>query len=107
MMNGTTTFQELFRHMEWADSVVWAAVLAHAEAADDAALRDRLHHLHMVQQAFLRVWRGDHTRTQAPTFEDIASLLAWARAYYAEANEYLGNLGEQDLDQPLAVPWAR
>lgn len=106
-MNSTTTFQELFRHMEWADSVVWAAVLAHAEAVDNAALRDRLHHLHMVQQAFLRVWRGDHTRTQAPTFEDSASLLAWARSYYAEANGYLSNLGEQDLDQPLAVPWAR
>jgi uncharacterized damage-inducible protein DinB len=106
-MSGTTNFQDLFRHMEWADSVIWTAVLAHADAADHTALRDRLYHLHMVQRAFLQVWRGDYTRTPPSTFSDSATLLDWAREYHVEANEYLGDLGEVDLDQPLAVPWAR
>src|SRR5215210_1638042 len=106
-MNGTTNIQELFRHMEWADSAIWNAVVAHAEAADDAALRDRLYHLHMVQRAFLQVWLRDPQGTQASGFSDSASLLEWARGYYAEASRYLDGLGEQDLDQPLVVPWAR
>src|ERR1051325_888786 len=105
-MNATTNFQELFRHMEWADAAVWTAVLAHAEAADNAALRDRLYHLHMVQRAFLQVWRGDDTTTTTPeSFGDSVSLLDWARAYYMEVNKYLGGLGKEDLAQPLAVPW--
>src|SRR3982751_2296737 len=106
-MNGSLNFQELFQHMEWADSVIWTAVPAHAEAADNTALRDRLYHLHMVQRAFLRVWRGEYTGTPPSSFNDSASLLDWARRYYAEANKYLSGLGEEDLDQPLAVPWAR
>lgn len=106
-MNGTTDFQEMFRHMEWADSVIWTAVLAHAEAADSTALRDRLYHLHRVQRAFLEVWRGDYTRAPSSSFSDSAALLEWARTYYLEADKYLGGLVEEDLDQPLAVPWAR
>jgi uncharacterized damage-inducible protein DinB len=61
----------------------------------------------MVQRAFLEVWLGDAKGTQASGFSDSASLLEWARRYYAEASRYLDGLGEQDLDQPLAVPWAR
>jgi len=106
-MNDLTSLRELFRHMEWADAVVWTAVLAHAEAAEHAALRDRLHHLHHVQRAFLQVWRGQYTRTPPANFSDGAALLNWAREYYREVEEYLGNLNEQDLNQPQAVPWSR
>ncbi|HVG34127.1 MAG TPA: DinB family protein [Pyrinomonadaceae bacterium] len=106
-MNDLTTLRELFRHMEWADAVVWTAVLGHAEAADDTALRKRLHHLHHVQRAFLQVWTEQYTGAPPAKFSDGASLLDWAREYYSEVEKYLGDLDEKNLNQPLEVPWAR
>ena len=58
----------LLRHMEWADALVWRAVLAlPAPAAADPALPARLFHVHIVQRAFLAIWRG------AP----LTDLVAW------------------------------
>jgi hypothetical protein len=42
-------------HMEWADS---AAVLESEQARTDERLRQWLHHVHTVQQAFTAMWRG-------------------------------------------------
>lgn len=106
-MTDSTTLRELFRHMEWADAQVWSAVLAHAEATDNTALHERLHHLHHVQHAFLQVWRGQYTRTPPARFSDGAALLKWAREYYRQVEEYLGALDEGDLNQPIEVPWSR
>jgi uncharacterized damage-inducible protein DinB len=106
-MNDPTTLRGLFRHMEWADAVVWTAVLGHGEAAADIALRTRLHHMHHVQRAFLQVWTGQYTGAPPAKFSDGASLLNWAREYYSEVENYLGNLDEQDLGKPLEVPWSR
>ena len=55
-------FRELYDHMRWADAVVWRAALAHGPAADDQTLRDRFFHIHMVQRAFLFIWRGEEQR---------------------------------------------
>ena len=105
-MNNLLTFQELFRHMEWADSVIWSAVLALPEAVGDTALRERLHHIHLVQRAFLSVWEGDYTGPQTSSFRDYTPLLRWAREYYLEVTSYLGDLDAEDLDRPVTVPWA-
>jgi hypothetical protein len=40
---------DLFAHQEWADSVHWSALGAHAGVLEDEAVRKRLHHLHSVQ----------------------------------------------------------
>jgi hypothetical protein len=45
--------------MEWADAIAWRAVLSCQEARDDERIRMWLYHVHMVQRAFLRVWRPD------------------------------------------------
>jgi uncharacterized damage-inducible protein DinB len=97
---------ELYRHMEWADATVWRAVLASDEARGDAKLRDLFHHLHLVQQAFLRVWRTDPWDAEYPKFEDAKLLMAWGRSYYAEVFAHLGSLSEDDLSKPLNLPWA-
>ncbi len=106
-MNDLVSLQELFRHMEWADSLIWTAVFASPEASSDTALRDRLHHTHLVQRAFLRVWRGDYSGPQASSFTDSRSLLHWAREYYAELTRYMSRLNGKGLGRPLAVPWAQ
>jgi len=52
-MDELQSLKDLFRHMEWADSVVWTSVLANKEATKDAQLRDRLHHIHLRHRSYL------------------------------------------------------
>ncbi|HEV3470083.1 MAG TPA: DinB family protein [Pyrinomonadaceae bacterium] len=98
--------KDLYRHMEWADASVWTAVLASDEARADAKLREYLLHLHVVQRAFLRTWRGDPREVPYPEFDDAASLMRWGRTYYAEAHAHLGGLGDEQLAGQMPVAWA-
>ena len=97
----------LLRHMEWADSLVWRAVLAlPAPAAADPALHARLFHVHLVQRAFLAIWRGAPL-TEFPDpaqFADLAALAAWARPFYAEAAALVGAADPAALARPVHVP---
>jgi uncharacterized damage-inducible protein DinB len=105
-MNQLETLAELFRHMEWADSMVWGVALAHPKAREDSGMRERLYHIHMVQRAFLSTWKGEATRPPASDgFEDLPALLGWARDNYTELNEYVARAGEMDLERPIVVPW--
>ena len=47
--------KELYAHQEWADAEHWRALQGHAAALADKAIRERLHHIHQVQAAFLWV----------------------------------------------------
>jgi uncharacterized damage-inducible protein DinB len=100
------TLTDLYRHMEWADAAVWAAVLASESGREDAKLRGYLHHLHVVQRAFLRAWRGEPRETPYPSFDDAPSLMLWGRAYYGEALAHLGALSDEEVSGPMPVPWA-
>lgn len=105
-MDNLETLRELFRHMEWADARVWAAVLANKEAARDGSMKERLWHIHMVQLAFLKVWRGDEIKiSEAKSFADLPGVLTWARDNYAELNEYTGGLASMNLERPIVMPW--
>lgn len=100
------TLTDLFRHMEWADASVWSAVLASEAARADAKLRGYLYHLHMVQRAFLRLWRGGARDAGFPTFDDLPPLMNWGRGYYPEALNYLGTLDDEQAAAPMPVAWA-
>ncbi|HEY9285431.1 MAG TPA: DinB family protein [Pyrinomonadaceae bacterium] len=97
---------DLYRHMEWADAAVWASVLASAGGREDAKLREYFHHLHVVQRAFLRAWRGEPTETPFPAFDDAPSLMLWGRSYYGEAFAHLGALSDEKLSGPMPLAWA-
>jgi len=97
---------DLYRHMEWADAAVWSSVLASAGGRADGKLREYLHHLHVVQHAFLRVWRGEPDDTPFPAFDDAPSLMLWGRGYYGEAFAHLGGLSDETLSEPMPVAWA-
>jgi uncharacterized damage-inducible protein DinB len=105
-MINTNTLSDLFRHMEWADAAVWTAVLASPSAATDAKLQAYLYHLHLVQRAFLRMWRGEPREAPYPTFTDAPSLMLWGRSYYDEAGAHLAGLSDDQVSQPMPVPWA-
>ncbi|MBS1808213.1 MAG: hypothetical protein JST84_08485 [Acidobacteria bacterium] len=111
--------QDQFRHMEWADAMVWQAVFASESALADDIVRARLHHIHLVQRVFLAVWQGEFAHCQDSNERQAAiapwvnkgselrgkDLLAWGQSYYENATPYLATLSESDLAQPVALPW--
>ena len=97
---------DLFDHQEWADSVHWRALTAHARALDDDAVQRRLHHIHAVQRGFLDVWNG--TPRQAPALKELGSMDAvrrFARDYYRDLSAFLAAVPRARLDEALRVPW--
>ena len=101
-----TALIDLYHHMEWADACVWRTLLATEKAQADLKLRDYFYHLHMVQRAFLRVWRGEPRETPFPKFDNTEELARWGASYYPEAFAYLESLTEPQLATPFAMPWA-
>ena len=97
---------DLYRHMDWADAVVWNAVLAADDGPSDAKIRGYFYHLHMVQRAFLRTWRGEPRDTPYPTFDKAPALMLWGQTYFGEAFEHLGTLNDAKLSEPMPMPWA-
>lgn len=97
---------DLYQHMEWADAEVWSAVLRSEKGGADSKVRDCFYHLHIVQRAFLRAWRGEPRETPYPTFEDAQSLMDWGRTYYDEAFAHLRSLSDEQVIEVMKVPWA-
>ena len=105
-MINSATLNDLFHHMEWADAAVWTSILSSPTVAADKKLQDYLYHLHLVQRAFLRVWRGEPRETPWPTFSDAPGLMQWARSYYGEASAHLASISDDQVSKPMPVPWA-
>jgi len=103
---GLANLKDLYGHMEWADALVWKAVFASESARDDKKLNDYLYHLHLVQRAFLRAWRGEPRDLAYPTFTEAISLMLWARSYYREAAAHFETLTDESIATPMQLPWA-
>lgn len=99
--------QELVRHMQWADSLVWNAALALPRAHHDKLTRERFHHVHTVHWAYLQIWRGEPIDIpELTTFEDLSAIHAWGRAFYGEAAAFLETLDADALRREIHFPWA-
>ncbi len=97
----------LVRHMEWADALIWESVLALPQAHSDTRMRECLHHLHLVQWAYLQIWREEPTDLpEVSTFQDLPAIHAWVREYYSQAPVYLDSLGAETLERQVTFPWA-
>ena len=95
----------LLGHAEWADALVWKAVLAGGH--DDPELREALHHLHGVQWAYLHIWRGERAQPrELSSFPALTALRDWAQEYYLELSPYLASLSAQDAHVEVRFPWA-
>jgi uncharacterized damage-inducible protein DinB len=92
-------------HAEWAESLVWQSVLSLPQ--EDVGLQATLHHLHMVQWAYLHVWRGETVKPrELGTFATRHALRDWAREYYRELSPYLASLSPASLGREVRFPWA-
>lgn len=98
--------RELARHMEWADALVWGAVLAAPEAAGDTKLPGKLYHIHLVQRAFLSVWQARALAPPPAEPPELPATLDDARGYYPELTAFLSALDEGVLSRPVTLPWA-
>jgi uncharacterized damage-inducible protein DinB len=99
--------RELFRHMEWADANVWAAIPRNAPADD--RLRNWIVHIHVVQRAFLSVWTKQDFLVAFKNPEEFVSMsdvCRWAQPYYREAERFIDEVTDERLAQPLELPWA-
>ncbi len=99
--------RELVRHMEWADALVWRSVLALAQTHSDTRIREVLHHVHLVQWAYLHVWRDEPIGLpEVSTFQDLRAIHVWGREYYNQALEYLNSIEAKSLERQVEFPWA-
>jgi uncharacterized damage-inducible protein DinB len=101
---------DLLRHQEWADAEHWRAILASAASRDDAAIRTRLHHIHLVQRAFAWIV-GDRPSEfeirNVEDFPDLPSLNVYAQDYYLRLLPPLMALSPEQLSRAVDVPWFR
>jgi uncharacterized damage-inducible protein DinB len=97
---------DLFGHMEWADAELWRALLSSAPASADERIRERLHHLHLVQHGFLAIVRHE-TFVYRPfaEFGDILELRDYARDFHAAAGPHVAHIDAAALDELHVIPW--
>ena len=100
--------RELYGHQAWADAEQWRALEAHPPALADKAIRDRLHHIHIVQRSFRRIG-GDRRKpfefTSADDFGDPRALKEYGRAYHTEIATFLEGITAARVAERIAVPW--
>ena len=102
------TLLKLFDHLEWADALVWRTVLADHAARADAFVVDSLFHIHLVQFAYLGLWRDAHDPLASrDDFAEPAQIRAWARDFHPAATDFLRGLSEPRLADVIETPWAR
>jgi len=103
-MNSITILSDLFRQMAWADSATLKAVLAFSPASADRVIRERLHHIHLCQHVWLKIWRDEPFDPHAGETLDFAGLTSWARDYHEAVAGYLATLDKAGLARKLIVP---
>lgn len=100
--------RDLYGHQAWADAEIWRAIAVHPAAREDQALRNRLHHIHFVQRAFLWIVSDRRTPFHMTKPEDFASfddLRSWARTYHDEARSFIATVDEMRLKEHVQIPW--
>jgi len=100
--------RDFYGHQEWADAELWRAIGAHAAARDDKAIRDRLHHIAIVQRAFS--WAtGDRSEpflfTTPEDFRSFDDLRAYARDHHDRISAFIATVSDARLDERVVIPW--
>jgi uncharacterized damage-inducible protein DinB len=100
--------RDMFDHQFWADAEHWNAFAAHAPARDDKAIRDRLHHIHLVQRVFFWGVEGGTAPFDVTKPEDFATfddLRGFARGSHDAIRAGLAALTESRLAESIRIPW--
>lgn len=98
----------LLRHQAWADASLYAHIDANEAARNDEVLINTLHHIAVVQRAFLLCCREESFDLSGARSEKPASLAAVrdrARSTVSELVEYGDTLDVAALEGDVALPW--
>lgn len=100
--------RDLYGHQVWADAEHFRAIGAHPAARDDKAIRVRLHHIALVQRAFL--WMvGDRQEafviTKAEDYSSFDAVRAYACEHHGRLGAAIAALTEHRLAESIVVPW--
>lgn len=102
--------EELYAHQEWADAEHWRAFEAHPPALGDKAIRERLHHIHLVQHAFLWI-TGPRAEAFAnrklEDFPSVSDLKKYEREGLSQLNDFVNSLDRARADEMVEVIWFR
>lgn len=104
----STILRDLYAHQEWADAEHWRAFHAVPAALEDRTIRERLHHIHIVQRAFLWACRGAREAfafTKPEDFASAAALADYAREYHREIARFLDEMPDASLSETRTIPW--
>ena len=100
--------RDLYGHQVWADAEHWRAIGAHAPARDDKALRDRLHHMAIVQRAFLWIV-GDRQEpfafSKPEDFQSFDALLLYEREHHDRLAPAIAAMTDAHLAESIVIPW--
>jgi uncharacterized damage-inducible protein DinB len=101
---------ELYGHQAWADAEHWRAFEAHPPALADRAIRERLFHIHQVQQIFL--WlvgprTSEFVFNKVEDYARMADLKAEAQKYHALMGALLAGIDETRMEQIVEIPWSK
>jgi uncharacterized damage-inducible protein DinB len=100
--------RDLCGHQAWADAEHWRALETHPQALEDAAIRERLHHIYLVQLAFLCIAQGfPIVPTKLTDFSSMAVLKAETRRTHADLATFLDEVSPARLGEAISVPWFR
>jgi uncharacterized damage-inducible protein DinB len=106
-MQPLETARDLLAHAAWADAEVWIAVRALPDAWSDAKLREKLHHIHIVQYAFPAIWdRRPVEVAPLESFGDSGAMIAWARQGHEALAARAASMMETETATHASVPWS-
>ena len=95
----------MYAHQAWADAEHWRAIVATPGALQDKALRERVHHIHIVQHAFLMVVTRTPAEFKQTSEYDDAALLAYARSAEKMAMAFWSTVTVERLAETVKIPW--
>lgn len=104
-----SVLRDLYGHQAWADAEHWRAIGAHQPAREDQAIRNRLHHIHFVQRAFLWIVgdrKAQFAITKPGDFESLDELRTYARANHDEVRQFMAAVSDARLAEEITIPWA-
>ena len=99
--------QLLFNHQAWADAVMLDTVAKHNPTFDDEILRKTLHHIAVVQRAFLSLFleRPFDIQKELAVPASGGDFISLSRQTHAEAITFVNGVEEARLSRAIDVPW--
>lgn len=100
---------DMYGHQAWADAEHWRTIGAHETAREDQAIRNRLHHIHLVQRVFRWVVgdrKAEFALTTPADFKSFDELMTYARSYHEEMRRFLDSMSESRLTETVTIPYA-